>query len=169
MKNLEEISSGSTYIVASELCYTNHTTLNSLMKNGNTQPQSVFNSPEECGKRRKSSDVLPSFLFHSCCNCDIFAANLGEVCDEECAFGCMGPGDDQCIECRSKNGEICPKKCKNFRVGNRCVANCNASGSNMYQASADTCGMCHKECLGGCYGPVSIYCCELAGLQIEQS
>ncbi|XP_021924577.1 epidermal growth factor receptor isoform X4 [Zootermopsis nevadensis] len=65
----------------------------------------------------------------------------GLVCDAECSEeGCWGAGPDQCLSCA------------HFRLGNRCLPDCD-SVSGMYKAAeANVCMFCHDECNSTCHG-----------------
>ncbi|XP_068219900.1 epidermal growth factor receptor isoform X3 [Palaemon carinicauda] len=69
----------------------------------------------------------------------------GLVCHSECNNeGCWGTGDDECLNC------------KNFKLAEKCINNCNLPG--IYELSSKTCGFCHKECKNSCRGPDSDQC-----------
>ncbi|KAK4296732.1 hypothetical protein Pmani_030810 [Petrolisthes manimaculis] len=69
----------------------------------------------------------------------------GLVCHSECSDeGCWGTGDNECLSCR------------NFKLGERCVNNCNRPGN--YLIGSKICGFCHNECASSCNGPDSSSC-----------
>ena len=71
----------------------------------------------------------------------------GLVCHSECSDeGCWGTGEDECLSCR------------NFKLGDRCINNCNGHG--IYEMSSKMCGFCHKECKNSCHGLDSNHCDE---------
>lgn len=70
---------------------------------------------------------------------------LGQVCDDECSDdGCWGEGPEECLSCR------------NYKLGGKCVNNCNEPG--MYERAAGVCSICHEQCDGSCTGPDSNHC-----------
>lgn len=76
----------------------------------------------------------------------------GLVCHPQCdtaGVGCWGPGDTQCVRCR------------NNRVGHRCVPDCAAVPGFYAEKGAGEkmiCKRCHRYCAQNCTGPRADQC-----------
>ncbi|CAL4073782.1 unnamed protein product, partial [Meganyctiphanes norvegica] len=89
----------------------------------------------------KSEIVLQNNRAHTVC------VKEEKICHAECNDdGCWGPGQEECMACR------------NFKLDNTCVNNCNLSG--IYEKDSKFCGKCHEQCEVGCHGPDANHCTQ---------
>lgn len=127
LRSLKRIRSGKVCILENrDLCFVENIKWNRLIESGD------------------SSQTNPLTLLENNADSNQCVAE-GLVCHSECSDeGCWGTGDNECLSCR------------NFKLGDRCVNNCNRPGN--YQIGSKTCGFCHKECANSCNGPDSSNC-----------
>lgn len=161
---LKKIMSGGVAILENKhLCYVQNIDWKRIKKS--VEHGSLLQNnkkPEQCQRDREVCDVECSsegcwgpgshqciscshYKYKEVCipNCDAIPGlykigpNICMPCHKECDSVCNGPGAENC------------KICRHVRDGPYCISSCPTGKYN----SSGECKACHRNCVGGCYGP----------------